>query len=212
MAARPLPSVELCDDPSAPPGEVAELSRVQHGLVSTSQVARLDRFTALRSLVLHGGPLAQLEGLQAVGGTLEELTLSANALESLAGLGHLPRLRALNVARTRGARARAQKGRTARPLGAPRGRGCGVFEAPAPSARSVALTRAAPGRAQASNRLRTLSGLDGVPSLERLVVSHNVLESLEGCAPASQPAGTGGPGSRHPGPPRRRPHACLAGC
>jgi hypothetical protein len=100
MASPSLPLVELCADATAPAGEVREVSAVGHGLVSVRQVARLSAFTSLRSLVLHGGPLASLDGLAAVSATLEELNLSGNALEVVTGLGALPQLRVLNLVRS----------------------------------------------------------------------------------------------------------------
>jgi len=105
-AARPsapalaLPLVELAEEAEA--ASVREVSAVGHALQSVAQVARLPQFTHLRSLVLHGGPLRSLEGLQACAGCLEELNLSGNELLVIAGLGNLPKLKALNVVRPRG--------------------------------------------------------------------------------------------------------------
>ena len=96
VEARPLPAVELLED-DTPPAEVAELSAVSHSVHSLRQVARLHCFTALRRLVLHGGPLARLDGLSAVAFTLEELNVSGNALQTVHGLGSMPKLRVLNL-------------------------------------------------------------------------------------------------------------------
>ena len=95
----PLEVVELADD--APAASVRDVSAVGHALQSLRQVARLAQFTQLRSLVLHGGPLRSLDGLQACAASLEELNLSGNELGVIAALGHLPKLRALNVVRVR---------------------------------------------------------------------------------------------------------------
>ena len=95
-----LPSIELAGD--APAGSVREVSSIGHALTSVSQLARLAQFTALRSLVLHGGPLRSLEGLAACAGTLEELNLSGNELGVCAGLGALPKLKMLNLVRAAG--------------------------------------------------------------------------------------------------------------
>jgi len=103
MAEGPLgPVVELLDDDTLPPADVAELSAVAHSLHSVRQVARLGSFSCLRRLVLHGGPLSRLDGLEAVAFTLEELNVSGNALQTVHGLGHMPKLRVLNLVRRRG--------------------------------------------------------------------------------------------------------------
>ena len=70
-----------------------------HSAVSLRQIARLPAFTALKRLVLHGGALTRLDGLDAVAFTLEELNLSSNSLEHMHGLGNLPQLRTLNLVR-----------------------------------------------------------------------------------------------------------------
>jgi hypothetical protein len=105
-AASAAPVVELADA-STPPGEVRELSAVGHSLLSVRQVGRLGAFSGLRSLVLHGGPLRSLDGLAACAASLEELNLSGNALEVIAGLGTLPQLRVLNLVRVQPAFATA---------------------------------------------------------------------------------------------------------
>ena len=100
MALGDLPMVELYVDEDTPPGEVEELSGVGHSLVSVRQIARFPAFTALKRLVLHGGVLTRLDGLDAVAFTLEELNLSSNSLEHLHGLGSMPKLRVLNLVRS----------------------------------------------------------------------------------------------------------------
>jgi len=99
MGDRDLPVVQLYVDEDTPPGEVEELSSVGHSAVSIRQIARLPAFTALKRLVLHGGALTRLDGLDAVAFTLEELNLSSNSLEHMHGLGNLPQLRTLNLVR-----------------------------------------------------------------------------------------------------------------
>ena len=94
-----LPSVELYVDAETAAGDVEELSGIGHAAQSVRQLSRLPSFTALRRLVLHGGQLVGLEGLEAVAFTLEELNLSSNALEDLSALGSLPKLRVLNLVR-----------------------------------------------------------------------------------------------------------------
>ncbi len=101
MADRALPCVELYVDEDTPPAEVVELSGIGHSAVSVRQLTRLSSFTGLRRLVLHGGPLARLDGLEAVAFTLEELNLSSNSLEHVHGLGSMPKLRVLNLVRAR---------------------------------------------------------------------------------------------------------------
>ena len=85
--------------PESPAASVREVSSIGHALQSVSQLARLAQFTALRSLVLHGGPLRSLEGLAACANSLEELNLSGNELGVCAGLGALPKLKMLNLVR-----------------------------------------------------------------------------------------------------------------
>ena len=92
------PPVELCEECETP-AELEELSAVSHSLHSLRQVARLSSFTGLRRLVLHGGLLTRLDGLDAVAFTLEELNVSGNALQTVHCLGSMPKLRVLNLVR-----------------------------------------------------------------------------------------------------------------
>jgi hypothetical protein len=92
--------VELLVEEHTPPQEVEELSAVAHRLHSVRQIGRLAAFTCLRRLVLHGGPLSRLDGLDAVAFTLEELNVSGNALQTVHGLGSMPKLRVLNLVRS----------------------------------------------------------------------------------------------------------------
>jgi hypothetical protein len=193
MAPGDLPLVELYVDEDTPPGEVEELSGVGHSLVAVRQVARLPAFTALKRLVLHGGVLTRLDGLDAVAFTLEELNLSSNGVEHLHGLGSMPKLRVLNLVRPRlPAASPFQRRRDERQAqGGVRAAlhchvsplNCGSSK---PARQSPPHSLLAHGTAtqQASNRLRYLHGLQDLPRLERLVVSYNQLTSLDGVAGA----------------------------
>ena len=99
-----LPPVDLRDDPDAPDDAVTVLSCYGGKLASLSQIVRLDAFTNLASLCVHGCRLTRLEAdplLRACGERLVELNLSSNRIERLEGLPVLPALRTLDVTNNR---------------------------------------------------------------------------------------------------------------
>ena len=99
-----LPPVDLRDDPDAADEDVFALSCYGGAVRSLTQVVRLDRFTRLASLCVHGCRLTRLEAdpaLRACAATLVDLNLSSNRIAALEGLPHLPNLRALDVANNR---------------------------------------------------------------------------------------------------------------
>ena len=99
-----LPPVDLRDDPDAPDDAVTVLSCYGGNLASLSQIVRLDAFTNLASLCVHGCRLTRLEAdplLRACGERLVELNLSSNRIERLEGLPVLPALRTLDVTNNR---------------------------------------------------------------------------------------------------------------
>lgn len=99
-----LPSVDLRDDPDAPDDAVTTLSCYGGKLASLSQIVRLDAFTNLASLCVHGCRLTRLEAdplLRACGERLVELNLSSNRIERLEGLPALPALRTLDITNNR---------------------------------------------------------------------------------------------------------------
>ena len=67
-------------------------------LCCRGQVKSLEKFTALRSLCVHGHALTAIEGLQSLG-QLTDLNLSGNAITSMAGLERLGALQYLNLSR-----------------------------------------------------------------------------------------------------------------
>ena len=99
-----LPSVDLRDDPDTPDDAVTTLSCYGGKLASLSQIVRLDAFTNLASLCVHGCRLTRLEAdplLRACGERLVELNLSSNRIERLEGLPALPALRTLDITNNR---------------------------------------------------------------------------------------------------------------
>lgn len=62
------------------------------------QISNLDRYTALRSLCVHGHALAAIEGIHNLC-HLTDLNLSANRITSLAGIERLTALQFLNLSR-----------------------------------------------------------------------------------------------------------------
>jgi hypothetical protein len=96
--------MDLRDDPDAADEDVFALSCYGGAVRSLTQVVRLDRFTRLASLCVHGCRLTRLEAdpaLRACAATLVDLNLSSNRIAALEGLPHLPNLRALDVANNR---------------------------------------------------------------------------------------------------------------
>ena len=85
-----LPPVDLRDDPDAADEDVFALSCYGGAVRSLTQVVRLDRFTRLASLCVHGCRLTRLEAdpaLRACAATLVDLNLSSNRIAALEGRG-----------------------------------------------------------------------------------------------------------------------------
>jgi len=109
--------------PGAPLGHIARSLRApppRRGALEPTRARRPQAFTGVRTLLAGGNQIAQLKGLQPLGG-LRHLDLSHNRLTAVDGLHALARLDAL----VRGGRARGgRSGRAARRQGnSPRRRG-----------------------------------------------------------------------------------------